>query len=92
MRWIGGPNFSLPLTVYVGKAHTHGGISDDLAEIIDMCVDQGSHVLFHAMGCHTLDQCRSTLLWQLRRDIGTAGGTLTHFPTDRRLSDDRVPN
>ena len=49
-----------------------GGISDDLTEIIDMCVDQGSHVLFHAMGCHTLDQCRSTLLWQLRRDIGTA--------------------
>ena len=49
-----------------------GGISDDLTEIIDMCVDQGSHFLFQAMGCNTLAQCRSTLLWQLRRDIGTA--------------------
>ena len=51
------------------------GISDDFSEILDMCVDQGSHVLFHAMGCNTLDQCRSTLLWQLRRDIGTASLT-----------------
>ena len=49
-----------------------GGISDDFSEIIDLCVDQGSHVLFQAMGCRSLDQCRSTLLWQLRRDIGTA--------------------